>query len=207
VECFLDEAIGSYPMFMRNGVPHYLYEDVYAAEYKVRLGDKQFYGCLMPHEEVITLGQRLDTEVGFLYRVSEQTTRVIRDHLNDVHRLWKWKQAIIEPAAGEVEGEDLVGVLLVYGDHEKYIYNTLRTKDIYPSYPTNATYFQVACGVYAGLASILLDDLPLGVNYVDELLLTTSSKYGTYVTYYMKEFVIGENTHSDGLLLQRRRTG
>lgn len=203
VECFLDEAILSFPMFVNHHLPHYLYEEVYALEYKVRLDEKQFYGCLMPHEEVITLGELFDMEIGFIYRVNEYTTELIRNNLGNVDDLWHWNQKIIDPAEGEVEGEDLVGVLLVYNDHEKYIYNTMKSSDIFPKYATNATYFQVACGIYAGLASLVLDDLPLGVYYVDKLLLDTESKYGEYVTYHMREFVTGMNRTSDGLLHQR----
>ena len=54
-----------------------------------------------------------------------------------------------------------------------------------------------------GLASLLLDELPLGIYYVDELLLNTESKYGEYLTYHMKDFVIGKNKDSDGFLHQR----
>jgi homospermidine synthase len=203
VECFLDEAILSYPMFIKHRIPLYLYEDVYALEYKVKLGKKEFYGCLMPHEEVITLGNLFDMEVGFIYRVNEYTTELIRNNLDNVDELWDWKQKVIEPLEGEVEGEDLVGVLLVYKDHEKYMYNSMKTNEIFPQYKTNATYFQVACGIYAGLASLIKDNLPLGVYYVDELLLNTKSRYGKYLTYYMKDFVIGKNKNSDGFLHER----
>jgi homospermidine synthase len=203
VECFLDEAILSYPMFVQHHLQHYFYEEVYAMEFKVRLGEKEFYGCLMPHEEVITLGEIYDVQIGFIYRVNEHTTELIRNHLDDVDVLWDWNQRLIDPEAGEIEGEDLVGVLLVYEDKEKFMYNVMKSSDIYPKFKTNATYFQVACGIYAGFASLILDDLPLGIYYVDELLLNTESKYGKYLTYYMNDFVKGKNKGSDGLLHQR----
>ncbi|RBW68839.1 hypothetical protein DS031_14985 [Bacillus taeanensis] len=113
------------------------------------------------------------------------------------------KQQVIDPSLGEVEGEDLVGVLLVYNDYEKYMYNTMKSSEIFPKYKTNATCFQVACGVYAGLASLLLDTLSTGVYYVDELLTQTNSRYGEYVTYHMKDFIVGENKGSDGFLHER----
>jgi saccharopine dehydrogenase-like NADP-dependent oxidoreductase len=205
VECFLDEAILSYPMFVRHRLPMYLYEEVYSAEYEVRLGNKQFQGCLMPHEEVLTLGKLRDWEVGFIYRVNEFTTELIRSHLNNTDELWDWKQQVIEPSFGEVEGEDLVGVLFVYEEEERYLYNVMSSRDIYPIYRTNATYFQVACGVYAGMACLLLDPVPNGVHYVDELLLSGLDRYGDYLTRYMKTFVRGTNPRSDGLLHHRRR--
>ncbi|PCD05773.1 S-adenosylmethionine decarboxylase related protein [Peribacillus simplex] len=203
VECFLDEAILCYPMFVQHHLPQYFYEEVYAMEYKVRLGQKEFYGCLMPHEEVITLGKLFDMQLGFIYRVNEYTTESIRNNLANVDVLWDWNQQLLDPDVGEIEGEDLVGVLLVYEDSEKYIYNVMKSSEIYPKFKTNATYFQVACGIYAAMASIILDDLSLGIYYVDELLLNTKSKYGGYLTYHMTDFVTGENKGSDGLLHQR----
>ena len=203
VECFLDEAILCYPMFVHHHLPQYFYEEVYAMEYKVRLGQKEFYGCLMPHEEVITLGKLFDMQWGFIYRVNEYTTESIRNNLANVDVLWDWNQQLLDPDVGEIEGEDLVGVLLVYEDSEKYIYNVMKSSEIYPKFKTNATYYQVACGIYAAMASIILDDLPLAIYYVDELLLNTESKYGEYLTYHMTDFVTGENKSSDGLLHQR----
>ncbi|MFC5652553.1 S-adenosylmethionine decarboxylase related protein [Paenibacillus solisilvae] len=204
-ESFLDEAVSCYPMFVHHHIPLCMYEQVYASEYKVSLGDKQFYGSLMAHEEVLTLGHLYDMEIGFLYRINEHTTELIRSNLNDASKLWDLNSQIITPARQEVSGEDLVGVLLVYDGYETYMYNTVKSSDTFVQYQTNATYFQVACGLYASLASLLLDPIPPGSYYVDELLLQTESRYEQYLTRHMKDFVIGRNETSDGLLYQRRR--
>jgi homospermidine synthase len=204
-ESFLDEAVSCYPMFVHHHIPLCLYEQVYASEYKVRLGDKQFYGCLMAHEEVLTLGHLFDMEIGFLYRINEHTTELIRNNLTNVSKLWELGSQIITPSRHEITGEDLVGILLVYDDYETYMYNTVKSSDTFLRYQTNATYFQVACGLYAALASLLLDPLPLGSYYVDELLLRTDSRYEQYLMRNMKDFIIGHNQTSDGLLHQRRR--
>jgi homospermidine synthase len=204
-ECFLDEAILSYPMLMKHHTPLFLYEDVYALEFKVTLGKKQFYGCLMPHEEVYTLCKLYDMEGGFVYRVNDHTTKLIRANLNNVDDLWNFEMKVLDPSEAPLEGEDLVGVLLTYPDKERYMYNSLSNKKIFAKYKTNATYFQVACGAYAALATLLLDPIPKGIYYVDELLLNTKSRYGQYVTYYMTDFVVGENKRTDGGLLQRMK--
>ena len=204
-DCFLEEAIMSYPMLVSHHTPLFLYEDVYALEFKVTLGNKEFYGCLMPHEEVYTLGQLVDMESGFLYKINDHTTNLIRDNLEDVDVIWDFKLNVLDPSIHPLTGEDLVGVLLVFDDKEAFMYNVLSNKEIYEKYRTSATYFQVACGIYSAIATLLLDSLPNGVFYVDELLLNTNSKYGTYLKHYMKDFVIGENKDSDGLLLERMR--
>lgn len=202
-ECFLDEAILSYPMFMKHRTPLFLYENVYDVEFKVTLGDKQFFGCLMPHEEVYTLGQLYDMEFGFLYKINDHTSELIRSNMEDLDKLWDFEMKVLDPLEATLEGEDLVGVLLVYKDKERYMYNVLRNDSIFSEYKTNATYFQVACGIYASLSVLLLDQIPKGAYYVDELLLKTNNHYGQYLTYYMTDFVRGENKHSDGILHER----
>ena len=81
----------------------------------------------------------------------------------------------------------------------------MKNDDIFKKFKTNATYFQVACGIYAGLSVLLLDNIPKGVYYVDELLTKTKNHYGQYVKYYMTDFVTGVNNNSDGSLLQRMK--
>ena len=205
VERFLDEAIWSYPMYMSHHRPLYFYEDVYASEYKVKLGEKEFYGCLMPHEEVLILGKNFNMEVGFLYRINEYTTNIIRQNLDKVEDLWNWNRKVFNPAEEEIAGEDLVGVLLVYENSETYMYNVMNSSQVFHKYKTNATYFQVGCGIYAGLCSLLFDNFKQGAYYVEELLLNTESKYGEYLNLYMNDFVVGGNDFTDGLLHDRVR--
>jgi homospermidine synthase len=204
-ECFLDEAVSSYPMFMKHHTPLFLYEDVYALEFKVTLGENEFYGCLMPHEEVYSLCKLYDMEGGFLYKVNDHTTKLIRSNLDNVDQLWDFEMRVLDPVDAPLEGEDLVGVLFVYKDKERYMYNVLSNKNIFAEYQTNATYFQVACGIYSAVATLLLDQIPQGIYQVDELLLQTNSHYGQYLTYYMTDFITGENQQTDGLLLQRMK--
>ncbi|RUL52218.1 S-adenosylmethionine decarboxylase related protein [Lysinibacillus antri] len=204
-ECFLDEAILSYPMFMKQKTPLFLYENVYDLEFKVQLGDVQFYGCLMPHEEVYSLGKLMNMETGFFYKVNEHTTKLIRANIHDVDKMWDFDMQVLDPLQAELEGEDLCGVLLVYKDREHYMYNVLKNDEIFAKYKINATYFQVACGIYASLAVLLLDDIPKGAHHVDELLMNTKANFGKYLTYYMTDFISGENKQSDGLLLDRMR--
>lgn len=203
-ECFLDEAILNYPMFMKKGVPLIIYDDVYDLEFPVTLGTKKFAGCLMAHEEVISLGKMFDMETGFIYRVNDFTTDLIRMNINHPHDLWDWNHKILDPNDGELSGEDLVGVLLVYQDKERFMYN-VKDNRLFAEYKTNATYFQVAAGLYGAIATVLLDNIPKGIYLVDELLTKTAANYGQYVSYYLKDFVTGENNQTEGLLLDRKR--
>ncbi len=202
-ECFLDEAISGYPMFLKHRMPLFLYEKVFDIKFKVSLGEISFTGCLMAHEEAITLGKIFDMETGFIYKINDHTTELIRSNLDHVDDLWQWDMKVLDPALEELEGEDLVGVLLVYEDKEKFMYNVLKNMDVYNKYKVNATYFQVACGIYAAISTLMLDNLPQGIYYVDELLLKTHTNYGEYLSYYLTDFSVGENNTSQGSLLQR----
>lgn len=204
-EGFLDEAIYSYPTFMKKHMPLFLYKEVYDLEFKVTIGEKQFYGCLMPHEEAITLGKMYDMETGFIYKINDHTTKLIRDNIDDVEVLWGKQMKVLDPDISPLIGNDLVGILLVYDNDEIYMYNSLNNKEIYKKYKTNATYHQVASGVYGALATILLDAIPMDLYYVEELLNKTNCNYGKYLSYHLQNFVVGENPTSDGDLMCRMR--
>ncbi|WP_261129056.1 hypothetical protein [Bacillus sp. Marseille-Q3570] len=205
-ECFLDEAIMSYPMFMKDKTPLYLYHQPYELGFNITLGEKQFEGCLMPHEEVYSLGKHFNIETGFIYKVNDHTTTLIKNNLSDVDRIWDFEMEVLDHSKSPLDGENLVGVLLVYETKEVYMYNVMDNVKIYDQFRTNATYFQVACGIYSGTCTLLLDHLDKGIYFVDELLLQTNSHYGNYLKHYMKDFVIGENQLSEGLLLDRKKS-
>jgi hypothetical protein len=151
------------------------------------------------------MGRLYDMEIGFIYKVNDYTSDVIRSNLDHAEDLWNWEHKVLDPADAKLAGEDLVGVLLVYKDKERFMYNVMDNQSVFSQYKTNATYFQVACGVYGAACSLLLDEIPNGLYYVDELLTKTTTDYGRYVSYYMKDFTIGENAGSDGTLLNRMR--
>lgn len=205
-ECYLDEAIENYPMFVKQHVPLYLYDDVYSKEFKVTLGDIQFYGCLMAHEEVVSLGSLYDLETGFIYKVNDYTTQTIRDNFGQLDDLWNWEFEVFDPSAAELEGEDLVGVLVVYKDKERFMYNVINSQFAFRKYGINATYLQVASGVYSGICTLLLETIPKGVYFVEEVLkMDNNIDYGKYVSQFIPDFVIGENPQTDGFILDRMR--
>ncbi len=202
---FLDEAINSYPTFMKKHQSLFLYNEIYSLEFKVTLGNKEFYGALMPHEEAITLGKIFDMETGFIYKINDHTTGLIKSNISNTNSLWERPMKVLDPELSPLKGEDLVGILLVFEDMEAYIYNSLSNKEAFEKYRTNATYLQAASGVYAALATMVLDNIPQGIYYVDELLINTKNNYGKYISYHLNHFLTGENNHSDGDLLNRMK--
>lgn len=204
-DCYLTLAIQSYPMFMQNRAPHFLYEQVYDLEFRATLGDKQFHGCLMPNEAVYFLCKQFNMEGGYLYKVNDHTRSLIRENVNLPEKIWKVDKNILAPLPSSLDGENLVGVILVYPDKERYMYHVLSNEGIMERYKSNAAYFQAASGLYAALAVILYDSIANGVYSMDELLLKTNNHYGQYLSYNLTEFVWGENAQSEGLLLERMK--
>ncbi|MEH7095647.1 S-adenosylmethionine decarboxylase related protein [Neobacillus vireti] len=201
-DCFLTSAIQSLPMFMQNRTPLFLYEQVHDLEFRATLGDKQFHGCLMPNEAVYFLCKQFDLEGGFLYKGTDHAKSLFRGNVNYKGTLDK---NIVAPLPSSLDGENLVGVLLVYPDKERYMYHVLANEVVMEHYKTNAAYFQAASGLYAALAVILNDSIGNGVYSVDELLLKTNNHYGQYLSYQLTDFVCGENAQTDGLLLERMK--
>lgn len=204
-EGFLNLAMQSFPMFMKNKTPLFLYEQVFDLEFRATLGDKPFHGCLMPHEAVYFLSKQFNMEGGYLYKVNDHTTSLLRENLNHPDKIGKLNREVLDPLQSPLDGENLVGVLLVYPDKERYMYHVLSNECVMERYKTNAANFQAACGLYAALAVILKDTIANGVYYVDELLLQTNNHYGHYLSYNLTDFVLGENTQTDGLILERMK--
>ncbi|GFN31550.1 S-adenosylmethionine decarboxylase related protein [Paenibacillus xylaniclasticus] len=204
-ECFLEEAVSNYPVFSIGDTTYLIYDNVYAREYKVKLGELSFTGCLMAHEETITLADDYHVESAFIYRVNDYTTEQIQRNLNHIDNLLKYDQKQLHPEDGELTGADLIGVLLVYEDDERFMYNVLSNNEAYTKFKTNATYVQVASGAYAAAAVLLLDSdsVAPGVHWVHKLAESDISRYGEYVTYYLRQFVTGTNEQSMGTILQR----
>ncbi|MCQ6562464.1 S-adenosylmethionine decarboxylase related protein [Paenibacillus mendelii] len=178
-ECFLDEALLNYPMLVTNGVPLFLYHHVYDVRFRVKMGSLLFHGCLMPHEESLTLSRLLGVESGFIYKVSDQVTSLLRQHREDSDDLWTWHHQVLDPNDAPLDGADLVGILLVYPNKERYMYNVMRSDSIAPIYGTNATYLQVACGIYGAVCTLMLDKLDNGVYWVDEFCWDKRAVMGT----------------------------
>ncbi|MBT2658056.1 S-adenosylmethionine decarboxylase related protein [Bacillus sp. ISL-18] len=202
---FLTTAIQNFPMFMQNRTPLFLNEQVYDLGFRATLGDKQFHGCLLPNEAVYFLCKQYDMEGGYLYKVNDHTTSLIRENVNHPDKIGKLDKTILAPLLSPLDGENLVGVLLIYPDKERYMYHGLSNEGSMERFNTNAAYFQAASGLYAALAVILNDGIPNGVYSVDELLLKTTNHYGQYLSCHLTDFVCGENTQTDGLLLERMK--
>jgi homospermidine synthase len=129
---------------------------------------RRFVGMLVPHEEVVTLGERYPSaEIGFVYAIPDQTQRRLariaaREHLQPV--------LLAPPRFASLAGEDTVGVLLDVGEHGTYWFGFENAHEEALPYGTSATLLQVAAGAAAGLGALLAaNDRWPGVRVVEDL--------------------------------------
>lgn len=95
-----------------------------------------------------------------MYKVNNNNTKLISKNLNDVVKLWDFDMKVLDPRDAVLDGENVVGVSMVYSGKERDVCNVLSNKTIFSN--KNATYFYFICGVYASLCLLLLDQLPKG---------------------------------------------
>ncbi|MGE5674167.1 MAG: hypothetical protein ACM3XM_09785 [Mycobacterium leprae] len=202
---YLEEAVGNFPAYMRQHALLFRTDRSHGAEfYAVQLGPHRFAGTLVPHEEVFSLGRHFGFELGYIYKVNNQTMNLVRHYGSRPQMLLSLPRVLLDPDQVALMGIDRVGVLLVYPDREEYLYNAMSNEEAVREYGVGATYLQVACGVYAAACCLLLDSVPDGIHYVDDLLLAGGSHYGDYLRRHMRRFVRGTNSTSMGRLEERR---
>lgn len=123
-------------------------------------------GCLVLHEENITLGQRLGVSSKFIYAIDPRTMAYLA-------RQWR-KRGDLQIADLEIgdntsiplEGEDTVGVCLEYPRQRVYYLHSLPNAAV-PG--ANATCAQVAVGVFAALFTLLSERLAPRAYFVTDL--------------------------------------
>ena len=95
-----------------------------------------------------------------------------------------------------LEGSDNIGVALDYKDKRVYYFNSVSNTSMIG---TNATYFQVAIGVYAALFTLLFDKLKNGVHFVENLYHTHYKNY-VFDNMDVREFVFQKRKNKFSLL-------
>lgn len=120
--------------------------------YNVVCNDKVINGMLVPHEEVVTIGEKYpNITSGFIYCIPPVSSR----RLPEVRNLKTIKPVLLVPRNFELQGYDTVGVLLETERYGSYWLGYKNHHEEAICYDTNATLMQVAAGVLAG-TSILL---------------------------------------------------
>ena len=151
--------------YLDNSKTVWVTSSPYQSSYSVWCMDKLITGMLVPHEEVVTIGEKYPkAQTGFIYKIP----RVSKQQLDIINKL-----STIEPILlnyckyKNLKGYDAVGVLLQTHSYGCCWFGFKNFHNEAAIYQTNATLMQVAAGVLAGTAALL--DAKPGVLVTEDL--------------------------------------
>ena len=132
-------------------------------------------GCLVLHEENITIGHKYNVPSKFIYAIHPQTMQALLKTYRKEKKVPRKELQLADNLKTVLDGSDNIGVLLKYKNKKVYYFNSIANTSVVG---TNATYTQVAVGVFAALFVLMFDQLKKGTYFVEEL-------YATHYKYYM----------------------
>ncbi|MCB1158369.1 MAG: hypothetical protein KDK45_12780, partial [Leptospiraceae bacterium] len=116
--------------------------------------------------------------------------------------IFKNKGFRIYNADHTVKGKDYLGNLFVYNDKQIAVYEVEDHENCIKEYDMNATVYQVVCGLYAGICSLLLDPLTNEIYMITDLIYTENNKYGDYLTKHLRNW-FEEITYDNQIALKK----
>jgi hypothetical protein len=141
-------------VYMAAGRARPVEHSPHQALYRVRCGEGEIDGMLVPHEEVWTIGARYPAaEVAFLYRLPEAALAALAAFPARGSRDWPVRK-LYPPTARDFEGFDRVGVLVSTRRHGELWMGFENGAAEGREWGTNPTLLQVAAGVVAGLEQL-----------------------------------------------------
>jgi len=135
--------------------------------YRARCGDRLIAGMAVPHEEIVTLAQRLPkVEIGFVYRLPPAARRALEAHPGR-RSAEEWRtRSLFPPWSTALAGGDRVGVLLCSRELGEFWMGFDTAVGAGLRLGTNATQLQVAAGVLAGWSQL---GTRKGIHFVEDL--------------------------------------
>ncbi|MFA4814613.1 MAG: hypothetical protein WC924_01730 [Candidatus Gracilibacteria bacterium] len=160
--------------------------------------EKYPQGCVVTHEECVTLGNRWDIPCRFIYTVNQETMNFIRKTYEAKGKLEDTDLVLANNLKDELLGSDNIAVRLDYKDKAVYYFNSASNESLKEC---SGTDYQVTTGVFAALFTILNDDLKKpGIYYPEDLLDTTFAKFLTD-NMMIQEFVFEKRKNGELRLL------
>jgi hypothetical protein len=154
-------------------------------------------GCVVTHEECITLGNRWNIPMKFLYTVNQDTMQYIKKTYQVYGKVDDADLVLAKNFDEPLIGSDNIAIRLEYKDKAVYYYNSVTNENLKEC---SATDLQVTVGVYAALMTLVHEKLRGGVYYTEDLVDTFFAKFLTD-NMMIQEFVF-EKTQRDGLVLK-----
>ena len=132
-------------------------------------------GLTVIHDENLSISAKYNIPSKFIYAIDQQTLQTLVKIYKNKGTVTKKDLKLADNTNKILDGADNIGVILDYPDKKIYYLNSVPNIAVIG---TNATYLQVAIGIFAALFTLLHDDLKPGIYFVEDL-------YDTYYKYVM----------------------
>jgi homospermidine synthase len=163
----LNEMLEPKTGYIKAGKVYFLDHKPISKLYRARCFDKIIEGFLVPHDEVVTIGELYSgLDVAYIYQVLPSAFKILKNKKMECASDNQKTHQLYPPYATNIIGEDTVGVLFCsrkYGEFWIGFQNYVNEGLLYNS---NATLLQVAAGVIAGWKLMESDK---GLHLVEEL--------------------------------------
>jgi homospermidine synthase len=146
-------------------------------------------GLTVLHEENLSISYKYDIPSKFIYAINQETMRDLINLYEKKGNVTKEHLKLGNNTKEILEGSDSIGVILDYPDKKVYYFNSIPNLAIIG---TNATYTQVAIGIFSAIFTLLFDKLEPQVYFVEDLY---DSHYKSFMFDNMRvqEFVFKKN--------------
>ena len=146
-------------------------------------------GCPVVHEENVSIGYKYNIPSKFIYAVHPKTMETLMKIYKKEKNVHAKDLQKGDNLTTTLDGSDNIGVLLKYKNKKVYYFNSIANTSVVG---TNATYTQVAVGVFAALFVLLFDKLKKGTYFVEDLY-DTHYKFHMFDNLRVQEFVFNGN--------------
>jgi homospermidine synthase len=133
-------------------------------------------GCIVMHEECLTLSNKYNIPCHFVYTVNRQTMDHIKSIYEEKGKVTDEDLILGDNVNDPLVGSDNIAMRLKYDDKYVYYLNSVSSNNLKE---TSATDYQVTVGVYAALFALLQDTLEGGIYFPEDLTHTHFPKFLT----------------------------
>ncbi|MBM3858214.1 MAG: hypothetical protein FJ395_01040 [Verrucomicrobia bacterium] len=142
---------------------------------------------LVLHEENLTVGRTLGVPSRFLYAIHPRTMRHLIARHREKGTLHARDIEQVDNVTERLEGTDFIAVCLEYPRQRVYYVNQFPNSAVLGA---NATCAQVAVGVFAGVFTLLYDNLKPRIHFVEDIYDTLYKRF-VFANLRIEQFICG----------------
>ncbi len=133
-------------------------------------------GCIVGHEECITLANKYDMPCKFVYSVNNETMAYLKQVYEEKGKMTEEDLVLATNVQDSLVGSDNIFMRLEYADKYVYYYNAIQNTNLKEA---SCTDVQVVIGVFAAIFTLMMHDLKPGIHFPEDLMGTIFPKFVT----------------------------